>query len=370
LDVTRGHTLAEANAFEPTRRLDVRLDLLQGVGALKQGRRVRFHAGAAEILGRLTPAGTYARVHLESPAVVTRGDRFIIRSYSPLATIGGGVVLDPRPPRVAIRSAAGVERLRRLDSDGPSPDAAINVFVTEANAAGLPRTALVSRAGLSSQEADRAIERLTTAGTVTPVGDVLVAPRVRIELANRLVSALQAHHKAQPLSDGMPREEARERLFRRSPDSVFEAVLKDLVDAGRIVARERLALAGHQLSLSPEESRVHAALERVYLEARFAPPDARAAASAAGATPAVVERMLALMVRTRRLVKVDALLFHAATLEDLKADVRTLKATGTKVDVATFKERYGVTRKYAIPLLEYLDRERVTRRVGDARVVL
>ncbi len=115
-DVIRGHTLAEPNAFEPTRRIDVRLDLLDGVPPLRQGARVRFHSGAAEILGRVTPAGTYARIHLESPAIVTRGDRFILRSYSPVATIGGGAILDPRPPRVAVRSDAGLARLQRLDS--------------------------------------------------------------------------------------------------------------------------------------------------------------------------------------------------------------------------------------------------------------
>jgi len=126
-DVVRGHTLADRGAFEPTRRLDVRLALLSDARPLRQGARVRFHCGTAEILGRVAlsretqpgdardrtgpgePAA-YARIRLESPAVVTRGDRFILRAYSPLATIGGGVVLDPRPPRVSIRSAAGTER--------------------------------------------------------------------------------------------------------------------------------------------------------------------------------------------------------------------------------------------------------------------
>jgi selenocysteine-specific elongation factor len=128
-DVARGDTLADRGAFEPTRRLDARLDLLSDSRPLRQGARVRFHCGTAELLGRVAlaerplPEGpprdgelqpardVYARIHLEAPAVVTRGDRFILRAYSPLATIGGGVALDPHPPRVSIGFAGSTRRV-------------------------------------------------------------------------------------------------------------------------------------------------------------------------------------------------------------------------------------------------------------------
>jgi selenocysteine-specific elongation factor len=367
-EVARGQVLAEPGSFEPSRRIDARLDLLEGTAPLRQGARIRFHSGAAEILGRVTPAGAWARIHLESPAVVTRGDRFIIRSYSPVTTIGGGVVLDPRPPRTAVRSDAGRERLRRLEAGGG--DTAATVFLEEAGVTGLPRAALVNRAGLTPREADDLAEHLVGAGTATPAGDRLLSPGVARELAARLVSALEEHHAAQPLSGGMPREEARERLFKRAPSAVFDAVLGTLVAAGRIVARDRLALPGQELALSPEEARVQEALERVFLDARLTPPDLGAAAVAAGAPSAVVDRIVALMLRTRRLVRLDALVFHPGPLEQLKREVRALKGSTARIDVASFKERYGITRKYAIPLLEYLDRERVTRRVGEGRIVL
>jgi selenocysteine-specific elongation factor len=342
---------------------------------------VRFHCGTAELLGRVAlaerplPEGGYARIHLEAPAVVTRGDRFILRAYSPLATVGGGVVLDPHPPRVSMRSATGLERLRRLDTENAEPDAALAVFMNEGAGAGFSRRALVSRAGLSYAEADRAVERLTRAGVATLVGDLLVSPHVLSALGEQLIAALQAHHEAQPLSGGMPREEARERLFRRVAPAVFDAVVTALVSGRRLVARDRLALEGRQPSLSTDEARVQSALERIYRDAKLTPPDVATAAAAAGATVSVVERMLSLLVRTRALVKVDTLVFHAAALEELKADVRRLKDEGTaagppKVDVASFKSRYGVTRKYAIPLLEFLDRERVTKRMGESRIVL
>jgi selenocysteine-specific elongation factor len=167
----------------------------------------------------------------------------------------------------------------------------------------------------------------------------------------------------------MSREEARERLFGRAAPAVFEHVLGELASGGRIVARDRLAIAGHQLSLSPEEARAQSAIERLYREGGLAPPPESTLASAANVSPAVADRVAKLLLRQKTLIKVDALLFHAEALASLKEDVRGLKATA-RVDVAAFKERYGISRKYAIPLLEYLDRERVTRRVGDARIVL
>jgi selenocysteine-specific elongation factor len=388
-DVVRGHTLADRGAFEPTRRLDVRLDLLPDTRALRQGARVRFHCGTAEILGRVAlaresqpedgrerndpdEAAAYARMHLESPAVVTRGDRFILRAYSPLATIGGGVVLDPGPARGAIRSAAGIERFRRMDAPGADVDRALVAFVNEAGGAGFPRLALVHRAGLSYAEADQAVERLLGSGAANLIGDLLVSPQVRRELGARLEDAIRGHHETHPLDGGLPREEARDRLFRRAAPEVFDAVLEDLAGARRVVARDRLALEGRQVSLSDEEARVQAALERVFADARLTPPDIATACAAAHAEVSVADRIVSLLVRTRTLVRIESLVFHAAALDELKADVRRLKAGSApaRLDVAAFKERYGVTRKFAIPLLEYLDRERVTRRVGESRIVL
>jgi selenocysteine-specific elongation factor len=213
---------------------------------------------------------------------------------------------------------------------------------------------------------------LEKAGRVRRAGELLVATAVVDERAGKLIAALEAHHAAQPLSDGVPREEARDRIAGRAAPEVFDFIVESLVAAGTIVARDRLALAGHRISLSPEEARAQAALETVYRNAGLAPPDLKAAAAGAGLDAAIAERIGRLLVRQKSLVKVDDLLFHADALATLKADVRALKSPNAqpKVDVAAFKERYGISRKYAIPLLEYLDRERITRRVGDSRIVL
>jgi len=386
-ELSRGDTLCAPGAFELTRRVDAAIELVAGGRPLRHGSRVRFHQGTTELLGRVAvaaqrsdgasivevpPGGAaFVRIRLERPAVLTRGDRFIIRAYSPSITIGGGHVLDPHPPRAGIRTTTALGRFRRLDG-GDDPDGvdnAVLTFVAERGRAGLSSAALLSRAGLSLPVAEATIERLEQHRRIVRVADLLVAPPVLKELSEQLLAALKAHHESQPLSEGLPREEARERIFGRASPHIFEHVLSMLAGERKIVARDRLALAGHQVSLSAEESQARDAIERLFKEAGLAPPDPTAVHAAAHVPAAVVDRIAALLVRQKRLVKLDTLFFHADALAGLKADVRGMKGHA-RVDVSAFKERYGITRKYAIPLLEYLDRERVTRRVGDSRIVL
>ena len=384
-DLARGDVLCEPGAFAAVRRLDAAIDVLHEAAPLKQGARVRFHCGTAEVLGRVAvavpqvdgrPASVYGRIRLESPIVLTRGDRFILRSYSPLATIGGGVVLDPLPPRGPIRTDAGRARFRRLAIDGAPEDGAIRMFLEERGWSGVSRGELQRRAGLSSVEAVAAVARLVSGAMAAEVGDRIVRAEVIANLTQTLLEALRAHHQEHPLSEGMAREEARDRVFRHAAPGLFELVVDRLTAAATVTGRDRLALTGHRVSLSEEETRVTTALERIYRDAGLTPPDAASAAAAAGASLAVAERVTALLVRNRTLARLDGMYFHTAALDELKAAVRALKQAtdrdggAARVDVASFKSRYGVTRKYAIPLLEYLDRERVTRRVGEARIVL
>jgi selenocysteine-specific elongation factor len=395
-DLARGESLCEPATIEPTRRFDASLELLAGVRPLKHGARVRFHQGTSELLGRVAiarvrsaegggvagevPSGAHAhvRVRLEQPAVLTRGDRFVLRAYSPPVTIAGGLVLDPHPPRGATRSDATAWRLAQLDPgadrvDDPAVvDRVLDTLLEERGAAGLTVAHLVQRVGLGRSSAAQAAARAVERDRARRLGDLLVAPAALARLEGALLEALAAHHRAHPLSDGLPREEARERLFRRADPVVFEATLEHLAERRLIVARDRLALASHTLSLRPEEQEVLVAVEGCLLGAGLRPPDAAGLPAAVGHEPAPVDQAVALLVRQKRVVKVEGLLFHAEALARLKQEVAALKAERPQahVDVAAFKERYGLSRKYAIPLLEYLDRERVTRRVGETRLVL
>ena len=393
-EISRGQTLMTPGAFAETRLADAVVELLPGAKPLKHGARVRFHQGTAEILGRVSRIGTsadpiqpgtraFTLLRLETPAILARGDRFILRAYSPPQTLAGGLILDPQPPRTAIRTEAALARCRRLDFDPASTEGAsaeeraVAVMVEDAGPAGLPMASLTSRAGVDPRSAAGRAEALVTAKQAVRAGDVLISHAIYARLLADIVATLTKHHQQQRLSEGMPRETLREQVFARGHAAVFERALAELSVGGTIFVKDRVALASHRVELTADEARAHVSIERAYRDGGLTPPDSAAVAASAGVPAPVVDRMLKLLLRQKALVRVDALIFHDEALKSLKAEVAALKTSagasagaGARIDVAMFKERFGVTRKFAIPLLEYLDRERVTRRMGDSRVVL
>jgi len=399
-DLVRGDTVVSPGQYMVSRVCDARLDLLGSAKPLRHGARVRVHQGTSEVLGRVAlssvvgdaegaitrgeiePGRTaHVRIRLEAPIVMTRGDRFILRAYSPSVTIAGGAVLDPAPPRIGIRTAAGRQRFADLDPAAPAasgidPDErAVELLLTEAAIAGVAVASLVARMGIEPAASGRLVERLTASGRALRVEGVLVSAAAVGTHVAQLLAQLGDHHRQRPLEEGMPREEARERAFPHAAPGLFDRVVNDLAAARRIIARDRLALASHRLDLSEEEQQGRDRIETCYRDAGLKPPDLKEASTTLGIAVGVAERMASLLARQRVLVKVDAFLFHESALAGLKQDMGKLKADApagvpAKIDVGSFKERYGVSRKYAIPLLEYLDRERVTRRVGDTRVVI
>jgi selenocysteine-specific elongation factor len=207
---------------------------------------------------------------------------------------------------------------------------------------------------------------------VIEIAGVLVAATRIAAVEEALITAVTRYHTNHPLEEGMPREEVRERLFANASSAVFDHVLHRLAERRRIIARDRVALAGHNVALTDEEARARDAIIEVLRAAALAPPDPSAIAARIGVPVEVVNRIATLLVRRAVLVRTGDLFFHAPALSQLKAEIQALKQSGAAetIDVGSFKDRYNVTRKYAIPLLEYLDRERITRRVGDTRKIL
>ena len=402
-DLTRGDTLVSPGDFVTTRVCDARIEVLPSERPVRHGARVRVHQGTSEVLGRIAisslvaadgdgggdavgvgeiPPGraAYVRLRLESPMVLVRGDRFILRAYSPSVTIAGGQVLDPVAPRSGIRTPTGRERFRRLDPLSASPDAlsaemrALSLLADEAGAAGVPIASLVYRLGLSAPAALVLAERIQEEGRAISVERSLVATSTLAALTDAVVESLAESHRAQPLAGGLPREHVRDRLFAHAAAGLFDRVIADLVTLGRVVASDRLALASHRVEVVGQEKTARDGIERLYREAGLKPPDIKEAAATLELRLDLAESMAALLVRQRVLVRIEAILFHEQALARLKAEVSALKRIGpgaqATLDVAMFKTRHGISRKYAIPLLEYLDRERITRRVGAGRVVI
>ena len=392
-DLSRGDVLVQPGGLESTRRLDATLTLLPNTRPLKHGGRVRFHSGTSEVMARVSLAApvdagpgelspgmlapgreAYARLRLERLVALTRGDRFVLRAYSPVVTIAGGRVLDPVPGRGRLRSVAGFNRLGRL-RESEDPHAFLVAMVDQSGSRGLSRSQLTPRGGVAPGDVDLVVESLVGEGRAAAVGTVLIAPERVIELRDLLVAWVSAFHTAHPLEPGLPREEARERFSHRAPSEVFDAIVDALVGDGTLTARDHIALASHRIALSAEETQVHQRVEGCYRRAGLSPPDLGTVASETSASQDTIDRIVKLLLRKQVLVKVESLIFHADELARLKAAVAALKdapqaPARVELGVADFKERFGISRKFAIPLLGYLDRERVTRRAGNVRVLL
>jgi len=250
---------------------------------------------------------------------------------------------------------------------------AIQWLVDNAGLAGIATASLVSRMGVPPSRLAAMVQSLARAGSVA-VHDRLVDTKHLQSAQRELLKLIAAAHKANPMSDGLPREEARGKAFKNVAPAIFERVVDDLKSARALVGAERLALPTHKASVAGADDQVRAAIISAYRAGGLKPPDAAAVEAMVKSPRAVVEKVTTLLLREKVLVKLDTVVFHSDALQNLKEEVAALKGSvpggRATVDVAAFKDRYGVSRKYAIPLLEFLDRERVTRRTGDVRLVL
>ena len=393
-DLSRGDTIIDPGGLDTTRRFDATLTVLPGARPVKHGQRVRCHHGTMEAMARvslsverartdpgdapvfldaLAPGGEgFARIRLEAPIALTRGDRFVLRAYSPAVTIAGGIVLDPTPGTGRLRSRRGVERLEKLSDLSAEADAAA-VMVDEAAGRGMTPAALARRLGVGPTGLDGVVSAMVDSGRVVRVGNVLVAPAVLESRRRQLVTLVSEFHASSPLEPGVAREQAREQLSRGAAPAVFDYLVDELVGQGTLVATGHLALSSHRIALSADDQTLKDQIVGLFQQAGLTPPDAAGAVDATGASRDRVDRILKLLSREQTLVKVETLWFHAAALDRLKREVMKLKGSASdpvRLDVPAFKARFGVTRKYAIPLLGYLDQQRVTRRVGNARLVL
>ena len=367
-DVHRGDVLARPGTLQPTSILDADLSLLRGERPLKDQARVRVHAASAEVLARVRvldappviEPGTTRRVQLrlERKAVAGRGDRLVIRAYSPAATIGGAVVVDP------------LARRRKRGASALAGDPLL-AMVTEAGAAGVDARELSARLTVPL---DALLRDVTGRADVVALGREpghVIARGALDGLAAAAREQLSAFHAEQPLKAAMPREELRGRAFARAAPGAFERVLDELQAGGAIrVTADAVALAGHSVRLSPEEQQARDAILAAVLAARWEGVEPKALAGRAGVAAPLAERVLRVLVADGEVRRAGDFLLHRETADALKDEIRRRFPPGSKLDVAQVKDLTGLSRKYVIPLLEWLDREKVTRRSGADRTVL
>jgi selenocysteine-specific elongation factor len=385
-DLARGMVLAEPGRFRVTSLIDCALDLLPSAKPLKNRAPVHFHAGTAEVEAevRLMEEGAalrpgsraYVRFILREPLLLVPGDRFIIRMFSPVVTIGGGVVIDVTGRRYR-RGDRASQRLGILERGTAAEKVALLVRESEC---GLGAADLVVATGLGEAEIEQAARSEALVAFRQPELWLVDGEWARGALA-RVTDILREFHRLHPLTPGMAKEEVRSREFPEAPPFLLDALV---ARSAAVVARpgapvgpssaivaegETLRLASHKVVLKQEEEQASASMEAVFEKAGLAVPPVSEALAKSGVDPARARTLLQILLRQGRLVKIgDDLVFHRSALDGLRQRLAPYK--GQRLGVPQFKDLAGVSRKYAIPLLEYLDRERVTRRDGDQRVVL
>ena len=342
----RGQTLAPAGLFQATRSAGVRLEMLPGAPPLKARTPVHFHSGTAEVeaeIRLLDSEQPYARIMLAEPLLLLPGDRFILRRFSPVETIGGGWIVDPYLPE--LRRGPLALRLRQLDSE--SRTGQIQRLVEEAPY-GLQPADLLARGYIATELQ----------------GIPLIAPARVQALRQRLVAVVAAFHRDHPLAPGLSKEELRSRELAGAPAALLETLLGDDL----VVEADVVRLKSHRLHLKQDEDAALAKIEEAFARAGLAVPASDDVLAGCGVEAARAKTLLSLLLRDGRLVKIGAgLIYHRQAVDQLKQTLSTRR--GQRFGVAEFKEWTGVSRKFAIPLLEYLDRERVTRRDGDSRLI-
>jgi len=375
-ELARGDVLSEPGLFRAVKQVDCRLDLLASAKPLKHRAPVHFHSGTAEIEAEvrllegtvaLKPGATaYVRLLLRDRArdraLLLPGDRFIIRKFSPVVTIGGGMVVDVSERRYR----KGHDVKARLDVLGGQDTAArIGLLVREAGF-GLSTAELVARTGLLEPEIASAAARAPVVTIAQP--QPWYVDRAWFQATrDRLVKTVREFHQKNPLLPGMARQDLRGRELQDAPAFLMDALIansKDIVAEGETV-RSR----GHKLVLKEDEEQARAAIERAFDETGLAVPSVPEVLAKSGVEAARARSLLQILLREKRLVRIsEDLVFHHSAIQKLRAMLAERK--GSRFGVPGFKEWTGVSRKYAIPLLEFLDREKITRREGDERVVL
>ncbi|HYL96425.1 MAG TPA: SelB C-terminal domain-containing protein, partial [Terriglobales bacterium] len=374
-ELARGMMLAPTNTFRTTRRTDVSLALLPSARPLKDRARVHLHAYTAETVAevvlyggkQLAPGQSgFAQLRTAEPMLLLPGDRFILRQFSPVVTIGGGTVRDAAP-LAGTGAKANAETLLPVLANGTAPEI-LAARVARRGQAGLALADAVAETGWRQALVEAKAASLP--GKLLRFGDVLIAQEAFSQAQRETLVAVEEFHRANPLVAGISKEELREKLG-LSPE-VFGAVLEALLREKKLaVTGEQVRSAGRSLVFKDEEAESKRTIEQAFSGAGLKVPALKDVLAGLRVDKATAQKIVTLLLRDKVLVKIsDDLVFHRRALEELRQRVNAYKAKSAKIGVAEFKDLTGVSRKYAIPLLEYLDRERVTRRVGDQREIL
>jgi selenocysteine-specific elongation factor len=387
-ELERGLVLAPVGRLQPTQIIDARIEILAGSSkGLRTRARVRVHLGAAEVMAKVRvldpPAevqpgeSAIAQLRLEAPIVALHGDRLILRSNSPVRTIGGGVVIHPLASKHRGKGLSkSIQLLHQMLEAEPAEFFA--ALATTTDERGMKLSDLIAATGWSDKVATNAANEAVKGKVVVELGGMYFAKEDADRLTAKLLSEIDLHHRNEPLSRGIMRETLRERIFAHTIPETFDALIARLErDEILISEKEIVRLRTHKVDLSEKDTKLQNLFEQLYLEAGAATvslDELMVQAKVPAAERVQARKVLQLLIDKGTLVRVQGDMFMheqvIARLKDQLLEYGLKHEPDRLIDVPTFKDLAGVSRKYAIPLLEYFDRLQVTRRAGDKRLIL
>jgi selenocysteine-specific elongation factor len=390
LEMTRGMVLAEKAVLRPTQIFDAQIENLKDAGrSLKTRQRVRVHIGTIEVLARVQVINEqneialgekdFVQLRLETPIVCVPNERFIIRSYSPQITIAGGRVLDNSAQKHRRKDAEIIKKqLEKLIEAEDDKTQQIKLRLEAAAEHGLTFADLQARTGWRREILKRAIAENVEKRAIIEAESFFVARTSFENLKAKTITAIENFHRREPLARGIPQATLREKIFAHFPTEIFKAVVSNLERENKIATeKDTVKLTAHNLELSGEEKLLREKLQKIYRTAKLEVPKLEdALTEAIGNTKSDknhARKVFQLLLNSGELVKItDEFYFPKTEVERLilKMQESAAKTGDRLIDVSAFKLIAGVSRKYAIPLLEYFDREKITRRAGDKRLIL
>ncbi len=375
-ELSRGMMLAAPGLFRTTKRIDVSLSLLASAKPLKDRARVHLHSYTAETIAEIVLYGGkqlgpgqegFAQLRLAEPLMLLPDDQFILRQFSPVVTIGGGYVVNAAPHVKEPSSATAVFVSSLVNADAAT---VLKLRAARHVTAGLSLADAVAETGWRRDQVDAVTAPMIADGRLLRIGDCFLHPPAIEALKLAMMDFVRDFHDKNPLVSGISKEELRESF--RLASEVFAGVLESLVRARQLeVTGEQVRIAGRTVVMKGEEAEAKRIIEQAFASAGLKVPLLKDVLASVKVDRIRAQKIVTLLLREKVLVKIsEDLVFHHSVLEQLKKDVAVYKTKSPKIDVGRFKEMIGLTRKYAVPLLEWLDRERITRRVGDERIIL
>jgi selenocysteine-specific elongation factor len=374
-ELHRGQQLVTPNALRPSQVITARLDLLPDAKPLKEQTRIRFHHLSAELLGsirfvdqtaELKPGSSaYVQVRLESPVVAVAGDRFVIRRYSPALTVGGGVILDAHLPKLSRNTR--VELLDTLAAG--SLQERVELMAKLEGLRGLTIHEVQARTGIRGETLAKELKNvphLADSGERRWIHhDVLT------DFRRKAMEFLRGYFEENRMALNVPKSEFVQKLLPRNADgAMINFLLQDLAREKIVaIAGDALDIPGRSKTLGGAEGELARMIEGRFAEAGLAPPPVSELINERTQKARVIEGVISFLVKQETLVRLaEGIYVHRDALAAAREKISS--RSGDMIDVGHFKEYFGLSRKIAIPLLEWMDREGVTKRVGDSRRVL